>query len=297
MGSPVSVTVANLYMEFFEDLTLSQAPAHCRPCIWKRFVDDTFCILKKGTVEGLLSHLNSLQPTIQFTVEVERDGSLPFLDTLLWRKEDGSLDVMVYRKPTHTDRYLNFQSHHPHHVKRGLVRCLHDRARNITSSQDNLAQEEHHIAVVLRQNGYPDAFIRSSAREQPIQDLDDQEMEQQDDDMQRPPLVMLPYVAGISDDVRRVCRRFSLNVIFNSGRSLWLVLTKVKDTLPVEKQSKVVYQIPCSCGMTYIGETARRLKTRMKEHQDACCREWWRSWLWQNTPGSTTTPSSGKAPE
>ena len=32
-------------------------------------------------------------------------------------------------------------------------------------------------------------------------------------------------------------------------------------------------QIPCSCGNAYIGETTRRLKTRMKEHQEeACCR-------------------------
>ena len=63
-----------------------------------------------------------------------------------------------------------------------------------------------------------------------------------------------------------------VRVIFKSGRTLRSVLTKVKDTLLAEKQSKVVYQIPCSCGKTYIGETTRRLETRMKEHQDACCR-------------------------
>ena len=100
-------------------------------------------------MEKLLSHLNSLRPTIQFTVEIEKDGSLPFLDILLRQKDDGSLDTMVYRKPTHTNHYLNFHSHHPHHVKRGLVRCLHDRARNITSSQENLNREERHIATVL----------------------------------------------------------------------------------------------------------------------------------------------------
>ena len=60
MGPPVSAAVANLYMEYFEDLALSQAPADCVPCIWKRYVDNTFCILKKGAVEELLSHLNSL---------------------------------------------------------------------------------------------------------------------------------------------------------------------------------------------------------------------------------------------
>ena len=52
--------------------------------------------------------------------------------------------------------------------------------------------------------------------------------------------------------------------------SLRSMLTKVKDTLALEKKSKVVYQVPCSCGEIYIGETLRRLETRMKEHQDAC---------------------------
>ena len=49
----------------------------------------------------------------------------PFLDTLLRRREDGSLDVLVYRKPMHTDRNLHFESHQSTHVKRGVVRCIH----------------------------------------------------------------------------------------------------------------------------------------------------------------------------
>ena len=101
MGSPVSAAVANLYMEFFEGLALTQSPDECRPRIWKRYVDDTFCILRKGTVEKLLSHLNSIRPTIQFTVEVEKDGFLPFLDILLRWKDDGSLNATMYRKPMH----------------------------------------------------------------------------------------------------------------------------------------------------------------------------------------------------
>ena len=116
-------------MEFFEDITLHSAPSI--PRLWKRYVDNTCCIIKKGEVDQLLQHLTSICPSIKFTMEVEREGKLPFLNNLLRRNSDGSLDITVYRKPTDTDRYLSFQSHHPVHAKRGLVRCLHDRARNI----------------------------------------------------------------------------------------------------------------------------------------------------------------------
>ena len=48
------------------------------------------------------------------------------------------------------------------------------------------------------------------------------------------------------------------------------LLTRVKDPLPKEKLAGVVYQIPCQCGKVYVGETQRRLETRVKEHRDAC---------------------------
>ena len=60
MGSPVSAAIINHYMEFFKGFALSQALANYSPRIWKRYGNDTFCILKKGTVKELLSHLNSL---------------------------------------------------------------------------------------------------------------------------------------------------------------------------------------------------------------------------------------------
>ena len=43
-----------------------------------------------GLTEELLHHLNGVRPTIKFTVEQEENGTLPFLNTLLRRREDGS---------------------------------------------------------------------------------------------------------------------------------------------------------------------------------------------------------------
>ena len=61
--------VANLYMEFFEEMALT------RPRLWKRYIDDTFCILRKGSIEELLCHFNRIRPTIKFTVEPGQSSS------------------------------------------------------------------------------------------------------------------------------------------------------------------------------------------------------------------------------
>ena len=264
MGSPVSAVVANLYMEFFEELALRTAPA--RPRIWKRYVDDTFTLVKKGDVDELLVHLNSIRPSIKLTTELEEGGSIPFLDTRVTRKVDGKLDVTVYRKPTHTDRYLHFSSHHPTHVKKGLVRCLYDRARNITKEASNLETEKAHLPGALQRNGYLAVFVRAASQESKPRERDPEEAQGEG----KPTLMMLPYVAGVSERIRKACRNYNIKVVFRSGPTFRSMLTKVKDPLPIEKQANVVYEIPCTCGKVYIGETKRRLGTRLKEHKDAC---------------------------
>ena len=45
---------------------------------------------------------------------------------------------------------------------------------------------------------------------------------------------------------------------------------RVKDRVPTAMKSNLVYRVPCSCGKVYIGETIRRLETRIKEHEEAC---------------------------
>ncbi len=87
-------------------------------------------------------------------------------------------------------------------------------------------------------------------------------------------ILIVPYIAGLSERIQRVCRDFDIKTAFKSGKTLRSHLTKVKDTtgIPITTESSIVYSIPCSCGKVYIGETTRRLEQRVKEHQDACKR-------------------------
>ena len=121
MGSPVSPVVANICMEKIKEMATKTTTV--RPKTWKRFVDDSFSIIKKNAVETFHNTLNSLDPSIQFTLEREHNGKLAFLDTVITR-ENGKLNIGVYRKPTHTDKYLDCNSHHQHKQKTSTSKTL-----------------------------------------------------------------------------------------------------------------------------------------------------------------------------
>ena len=109
MDDPVSPVVANLCMEEIKESANSNSSVP--PKIWKRYVDDIFCITGKDDISAFFDTLNSFDTNILFTIKTECNGKIPFLDTLVSRR-NGVIIVDVYRKPTHTDRYLDFNSHH-----------------------------------------------------------------------------------------------------------------------------------------------------------------------------------------
>ena len=80
MGSPVSVSAANLVMEDIEEKAPSTFDTNLP--FWKRYVDDNCTEVPADKVESLLQDLNGVE-SIQFTVEVESTGQMPFLDVLL----------------------------------------------------------------------------------------------------------------------------------------------------------------------------------------------------------------------
>ena len=94
--------------------------ARMHPRIWKCYVDDKFIVTRRYAAEDL-THMNSQQPSIRFTMVSENKNRIAFSDTLVHRDADGRMSSTVYRKPTNTDQYLAYDSHHPQSVKRGVV--------------------------------------------------------------------------------------------------------------------------------------------------------------------------------
>ena len=152
MGSPVSAVIANMVMEDVEQRASATSPV--KPFFWKRYVDDVISAVSGSEAEHLLSHLNSLEPSIQFTLEREKDRHLPFLDLNVSRGVQGNLEISVYRKPTHTDKYLAFDSNLPICHKKSVAKTLLRRADCLPSSLDSKAEEGKYVSNVLKANGY-----------------------------------------------------------------------------------------------------------------------------------------------
>ena len=138
MGSPISPLIANIFMEEFEVKALQSFPNP--PSLRLRFVDDTFVINKAEHSQDLLQHINNQDPHIQFTVEPTQQGSLPFSDTLVTIQPDNTFSPSVYRKPTHTDEYLHWDSNHHITAKQSVFNTLAHRAKTVSSTQGPLGQ-------------------------------------------------------------------------------------------------------------------------------------------------------------
>ena len=229
---------------------------------WKRYVDDVCCTVEKSSVSSLLSHLNSIESSIQFTCEVEKDRTLPFLDVLLHHNLDGSISTRVYRKPSNTGRYLDFSSHHPPSQKAAIVKTLFSRAKALSSSQEFVRDECFKIQSMLHQNNYPMKFVNrrfpSSSKSLQVKDK------------KKTRFAVIPYVQGLSEAIKRILSPLDIQVSFQPHTNLRKMLSRVKDPTPTLQKSNVVYCIPCdTCHRVYIGQTSRLLKTRIDEHKRA----------------------------
>ena len=224
MGSPVSAVIAELVMQEVEEKALETSPVQRK--WWRRYVDDSNACIKRDGVEAFHSHLNSINANIQFTVEMPTTtmgkNSIAFLDTNNTVNEDGRIELGVYRKTTHTGKYLDFHSHSPAQSKRAVVKTLMDRAKCIPSTTAQRQNEKQRVVNDLKANGYPESFIKSAG--------ESSKTNTQPRTQQNPKAyTSIPYVKGVSERVRRILSRENIKTAFKRVRTLGIIFKKPKD--------------------------------------------------------------------
>ena len=260
MGSPVSPLASNIYMEWFETYALATAP-HA-PSVWARYVDDTNVVIREEYIDEFTTHINNIAPTIKFTMEQEENNQLAMLDTLIHRKEDGSTKIIIYRKPTHTDQYLLMDSHHPLQHKLGVIRTLMHRAETLVTEEEDKVLEIEKIRKALGVCGYKRShFAVANTRNPPNRQSTTTSNTNRGS-------VVIPYVRGVSEGLRRVISSRGVTVHFKPRNTLRSFLVSPKDKISKSEKCHTVYNFQCrNCRASYIGETKRPLGVRASEHK------------------------------
>ncbi|BHF64788.1 Neuronal acetylcholine receptor subunit [Sparganum proliferum] len=124
-------------------------------------------------------------------------------------------------------------------------------------------KELAYLYRLFRSNGYPTSFVKNCLRHQAQPQgptLNGEIVSRQ--------FFSLPYMQGTSEVIARQLNRSGIHIAHKPASSLRAALSRIKDPLPKEQQTNVIYRIPCSnCSCVYVGHTGRSLGTRIKEHK------------------------------
>ena len=129
-GAAVSPVTANIYMEHFESLAIPTSPTLIE--WWFRYVDDVHSATRKRLSQQTSRAPQFHRSTHQIYHRFPRNRWTPFLDTLT-KPTPNSIESTVYRKLTHTDRYLDYNSNNPISAELSVIYTLIHRAKQVCS--------------------------------------------------------------------------------------------------------------------------------------------------------------------
>jgi hypothetical protein len=238
---------------------------------WYRYVDDILCFTTPNMEDNILNELNDFNSNIELTIEKENNHTLPFLDILLIKNNNG-LVTDVYRKPTNTNQYLAFSSCGPISHKINVVRTLTKRAHTHCSNNILYKQEMNRIYKDLQDRGYTKKFIKNNTFY----------TNKKKDKETFTRTCYLQYYPGI-EPISFILKKYGINTYYKNRPNINNLLNNHKDKTEQINIKDVVYSIKCGdCESIYYGETGRTLGDRIHEHHLAIKRGDEKSLIYQH---------------
>jgi len=153
----------------------------------------------------------------------------------------------------------------------GVIRTLLHRCDTVETEAEDKTAEKEHIRKALEHCGYPPwAWRKVEEQRNRKEETSERERKLKQNREEKPKgLVVLPYISGMSEALTRVFKKRGITTALKPHQTIRNILVHPKDKTDKDKTCGVVYKIPCAnCNKVYIGETGRKLATRVKEHKD-----------------------------
>ena len=206
----------------------------------------------------------------------KEDRAISFLEMAPFN--DGSLSITLYRKPTHTDQYLQWDSHHHVSAKFSAINTLTHRAKTVCSNPELLHKEMDHLRKALTQCKYPkwalDKVVERLNR--PSREVIDGANNQgttgtqpTTNGVKNKGQIVIPYTQGLCESIKKICGSYGIQTHFKGSSTIKNLLVSPKDKDPMLSKSGAIYWFQCgdlTCDDEYMGETSKTFGERFKEH-------------------------------
>ncbi|XP_072152695.1 uncharacterized protein [Bemisia tabaci] len=268
MGAPIAPLLSDIFMDKFDKL-ICQADGKWKRNIftYHRFVDDIFLIWT-GTNRELnkfLSDINKLEPNLKFKLE-NGGKKLNFLDLTLEIIEN-RIAFKIYRKDSYTDSIIPINSYHSWSHKTAAFHCMIHRLLTIPLRKQDFHQELNTIIAIAINNGYEKRDILKILRTKRQRREDQHLFNGRQFKSTNEKWISIPYSDKISAGAKKIIRRnLNSNVTFGNQKNLGRLLTNTKKITSDKLRGSGVYRVDCKCGMKYVGQTGRSVRTRTNEH-------------------------------
>lgn len=267
MGSNLSPLLAEIFMDNLEK-NIKNCEFYSDVLFYYRYVDDII-LCYNNTIENLnlfKNHIDSLHPSIKFTIELEQGGSIPFLDLLVSKTQNNKLSFSIYRKATTTDTVIPFSSNHPYNQKCAAFNALFNRLFSIPMNKDGFNKELNIIKQIATGNGYPPNFTNKLFFNHFNKMVLNKNLYSPPDNNHN--FFSIPYLGSISHKIKSLFMKHNINICFKTNNSLGSSIVNSKDRIPLFERSGI-YRLNCSqpgCSVCYIGQCGRKVSLRVQEH-------------------------------
>lgn len=261
MGSPLAASLANIVMEHIEEQVLSSLDYN--PIFFKRYVDDIITCIPKNKIDYTLNKFNNYHTNINFTIEIEKNQSINFLDLNIKYDNNGTIFTNWYNKDTASFRYINYNSTTPHRYKKNTIQHLTDKAITLAHPKyrkQNITKIKH----ILQQNNYPNILIDKTIKKRIHQIYNHNNT----NTSKNSKFISLPYVENLSENINKYLKKFNITAAFKQTNTLKDLYTSHIPLSNINQRTHIVYKIPCnSCNACYIGQTKQYLEKRLDQHK------------------------------
>ena len=264
MGSPISNTIAEIFLQHYENTYIKHLTKNIS--YYARYVDDVLIIYDNSRIthESTTQQINQIHKDIKFNPTHETGNTINFLDLQITRNAQ-KLEISVYRKPTTTDTTIHYTSNHPMEHKTAAYRYYLSRMHSLPLNPNEKQKEWNTIQTIAKNKGFPTNFIKWI--KQQIQHNSNNKEHTNTEPHTIKIRTTFTYFSQLVRKITNLFKNTNLQITFKTTCTVQQLTQHTSHLNTTEQEKSGVYKLTRNaCNLSYMGQTNRILQQRYKEH-------------------------------